>query len=291
MGILDWLFGKRNVVGKSNSDQVPGVYGGNDVDGVGVAGETNGRGDGVFGQSATGNGMTGRAWTFGNVGVWGFYSDGADRPQRGATFTTEVTAGVWGTTANEGVVPKDPGSEHHFRTASGVVGQASLPGAGYGYGVLGMGYRDEGVVGWSKYAAGGRFQAATIGIIATSTQGPGGKLEGSVGAECAGKKGPGIVAKSTDSYGGQFESAENGQIRLVPRAVEFGTGGQGAPYPKLPVTGQSGEMMTVTHENGQCSLWLCVRSFKLTQTSGGTPIPIAATWAQVQLGAAISGEG
>ncbi|WP_327256462.1 hypothetical protein [Streptomyces sp. NBC_01244] len=272
MGILDWLFGKQNVVGKSNSDATAGVYGGNDADGNGVVGETNGKGAGVFGQSATGNGVTGGAWTFGQVGVWGFYSEAADPPQRGAAFARPVTAGVWGTTANEGEVPRDSGRDHRLRRASGVVGEASLPGAGFGYGVLGLGYKDEGVVGWSQHAAGGKF-------------------EGLTGAECTGKKGPGITAKSKESPGGRFESTEHGQICLVPRAVEFGTGDQGVSYPKLPATGQSGEMITVVHQNGECSLWLCVQSFRLTQTGGGIHIPIPAAWAQVRLGSAISGEG
>ncbi|MFF3675954.1 hypothetical protein ACFYYS_18520 [Streptomyces sp. NPDC002120] len=122
------------------------------------------------------------------------------------------------------------------------------------------------------------------GVFGKNTkEGPGGSFEG--------VDGPGIRAVSGASSGGEFESTKRGQIRLVPRSVEYGTGDQGTPHPKLPVNGSPGEMITVTHEDGTCSLWLCVKAFSLTTTGGGLPFPHAAGWAQVQLGAVIAGQG
>lgn len=329
---MGW-FWDSNVVGKSDEDGVAGVYGGNDVDGHGVVGETNGEGYGVFGQSAKGDGVVGRAWAFGQVGVWGFYSDNPEKipPNRASSsFNLPATAGVWGVTANVEDLPSGTGpvAEAGLKTASGVVGQVSLPGQGYGYGVLGLGYRDEGVVGWSEHGTGARFIGKNgPGIIATSTHKSGGKLEGATGAECTGKSGPGILATSTNRTGGkfsgvtgiectartdergvtgpgivakavdrpagEFESAKRGQVRLVPRGVEFGTDAQGNSYPKLPKSGRSGEMIAVTDEGNipvlgdECSLWLCVRS---SRPGLGLLPPSDALWARVQLGSSISGE-
>ncbi|MFD8141751.1 hypothetical protein [Streptomyces sp. NPDC059708] len=269
MGIFDWLFAKSNVVGKSASNGTAGVYGGNDADGIGVVGETHGMGDGVFGQSAQGIGVVGRAWAFGQTGVWGFYTDGTDRPQRGASFSQSVTAGVIGTTAKKGDVPSDDSREHHLKPAAGVVGEASLPGDGFGYGVLGLGYKDEGVVGWSEFGAGGSFAGATYGAVTSSG------------------KGTGILAKSTNGYGGQFESTQQAQIRLVPRKVGITAGDQGTSHPKLPRSANSGEIVAVSESVIDCGLWLCVRASR--PPIGALPA-MDALWAPVNLGPAIKGE-
>ncbi|MFE4615090.1 hypothetical protein ACFRJ7_03145 [Streptomyces sp. NPDC056747] len=210
-----------NLVGKSQQDGIPGVYGGNDANGNGVVGETNGTGDGVFGQSHTGNGVVGRGWAFGKRGVWGIFDDDEQSPPSSAHFAVAVSAGVWGTTSNVAEVATDPVLK--LKTASGVVGEVSLPGHGFGYGVLGVGHRDEGVVGWSELGAGGSFHGATSGIIAKSTK--------------------------------------SGQIRLVPREADFGEDPQGNPRPHLPKRAESGEMTMVT-KAGKCSLWLCVKSWQ-----------------------------
>ncbi|MFE6903858.1 hypothetical protein ACFVFJ_44755 [Streptomyces sp. NPDC057717] len=236
-----------NLVGKSQQDGISGVYGGNDVNGNGVVGETNGTGHGVFGQSATGHGVAGRAWAFGKLGVWGFFTDSEETPRDGAHFVVPASAGVKGTTANEASVGTDP--QLGLKTVSGVVGEVTLPGPGFGYGVLGLGHNDEGVVGWSEKGAGGSF---------------------------VGLKGPGITAKSE----------ERGQIQLVPKEVAFGADAQGNPRPKLPKFAKAGEVTMVTNE-GRCSLWLCVNSWR----AGGGVVPQTdASWAEVKLGAAFSGE-
>ncbi|MFC8429286.1 hypothetical protein [Streptomyces sp. NPDC057253] len=211
-----------NLVGKSQQDGIPGVYGGNDVNGNGVVGETNGSGHGVFGQSHTGNGVVGRGWAFGARGVVGIFDDVEQSPPSSSHFVVAASAGVWGATANVAAVDTDP--QLKLKTAAGVVGEVSLPGHGFGYGVLGLGHKDEGVVGWSEEGVGGSFIAF---------------------------KGPGITAKSQ----------ERGQIRLVPREVAFGADPQGNPRPKLPKFAESGEMTMVT-KDGKCSLWLCVKSWR-----------------------------
>ncbi|MEU6381676.1 hypothetical protein [Streptomyces sp. NPDC046909] len=210
-----------------------------------------------------GTNLVGESTSVASPGVWGFFKDSkdVDRPQRSANFVYQVAAGVWGTTANEGEVPADP--VLGLRTAAGVVGQVSLPGRGFGYGVLGLGHNDEGVVGWSEKGAGGKFQGN-------------------------GPKGPGIIAQSEENCGGQFESKTRGQIRLVDRQAEFGTTGEGVPYPKLPSYAKSGEMITVN--DGvltECSLWLCVKS---SRPKIGIVPAAPAQWAQVQLSPSINGE-
>lgn len=255
-----------NLVGKSQQDGIPGVYGGNDVNGNGVVGETNGRGHGVFGQSHTGHGVVGRAWAIGKFGVWGFFTDGEQPPPVSSHFVVDTSAGVKGAIAKEAEVGTDP--QIKLKTAAGVVGEVSLPGPGFGYGVLGVGHKEEGVVGWSEQGTGGSFIAF---------------------------KGPGITAKSEEQAGGSFvtikgpgitaKSEKRGQIQLVPRGVDFGTDAGGNPRPNLPKFGESGEMTMVTKE-GKCSLWLCVKSW---QPGGGVVPPTAARWAEVKLGAAFNG--
>ncbi|MFZ3468862.1 hypothetical protein ACODT3_32845 [Streptomyces sp. 4.24] len=156
-------------------------------------------------------------------------------------------------------------------------GAAGVKGDGgtHAPGLRGDGKNAPGVMGESTNDA---------GVLGKNTkEGPGGSFEG--------VKGPGVRGTSTASWGGEFESSGRGQIRLVPHSVEFAAGDQGAPYPKLPTVGSPGEMITVLHEDGTCSLWLCVKPFTLTKMEGGMPFPLAAGWAPVQLGAAIMGQG
>ncbi|MFB6618764.1 hypothetical protein ACIGFK_02945 [Streptomyces sp. NPDC085524] len=186
----------------------------------------------------------------------GVHADSEQAPPSSAHFVIAASAGVWGTTSKEAAVGTDP--MLNLKTASGVVGEVSLPGPGFGYGVLGLGHKDEGVVGWSEHGAGGSFHGAAGGIIANS--------EG--------------------SWGGQFKSAKRGQIRLVPREVDFGTDSEGNPRPKLPKFAEAGEMTMAAKGGGKCSLWLCVKSW---QAGGGVVPPTDARWAEVKLGAAFNG--
>lgn len=246
-GVLGQSKSGVGVAGKANAFNAAGVYGGNDSEGPGVTGETNGSGAGVFGQSKTGHGVNGRAWQFGAFGVWGVFQDSDHPPITSDHFGSPNSAGVKGTTANVAAVDTDPQTK--LKTSSGVVGEVSNPGNGFGYGVLGLGHKDEGVVGWSEHGTGGSF----IGLT-----------------------GLGITAKSQ----------KRGQIRLVPREVAFGTDPQGNPRPELPKFAESGEMTMVTKE-GKCSLWLCVKSWK---PGDGVVPETAARWAEVKLGAAFNGE-
>lgn len=161
----------------------------------------------------------------------------------------------------------------------------------------------EGVVGQSDSSNGVRGQSASgTGVVGGSHTGTGvyGHSEQATGVHGEGSTGSGVYGHSISAIGvagvskhglgGQFQSADRGQIRLVPRRVEWGTGDRG-DYPKLPSSGESGEMITVAHkvpfepdaEGEECSLWLCVRSSGI--------LVGAALWAQVQLGSAIIGEG
>ncbi|WP_327396945.1 hypothetical protein [Streptomyces phaeochromogenes] len=266
-----------NLVGKSQQDGIPGVYGGNDVNGNGVVGETNGTGFGVFGQSKSGVGVVGKSFVSDAAGVYG----GNDSDGSGVTGETNgrgtgvfgqsktghgVTGRAWEparsgvhgffndnpgdpptptegffTTGIRGTVcmQGDPGTDFEQRKkAAGVLGEVG-PGAGFGHGVMGFGIKDEGVFGWSERAA-----------------------------------------------GGSFVSQKRGQIQLVPREVSFGTDPQGNPRPKLPKLAKSGEMTMVT-KDGKCSLWLCVKSW---QAGGGVIPQTEARWAEVKLGAAFNGE-
>ncbi|RSS53235.1 hypothetical protein [Streptomyces sp. WAC01280] len=276
-----------NLVGKSQQDGIPGVYGGNDVNGNGVVGETNGTGFGVFGQSKAGVGVVGKSFVSKAAGVYG----GNDSDGPGVTGETNgLGTGVFGQSKKgHGVTgrawepalsgvhgffndnPGDPPTptEGHFTTgvrgtvclhgqpgtdsqqrkqAAGVLGEVG-PGAGFGHGVMGLGIEDEGVFGWSERSAGGSF---------------------------VGLSGPGVTATSN----------KRGQIQLVPRDVSFGADPQGNPRPKLPKFAKSGELTMVT-KDGKCSLWLCVKSW---QAGGGVVPQTDARWAEVKLGAAFNGE-
>ncbi|MCP3755207.1 hypothetical protein [Streptomyces sp. TBY4] len=281
MGFWDWLFGRSNVTGKSGSDDIPGVYGGNDANGNGVVGETNGTGFGVFGQSKNGVGVAGKSFTHNMAGVHG------ENDSQGPGVEGEASGagpGVVGQSASGDGVQGRSHSAHTYgvvgvtfvgaegsKESAGVRGEPSQ--SGFGYGVWGHGVREVGIFGESEKKAGGKFVGVT-GVECTA------KRDGQ------GKMGPGIVATSADNIGGKFTSSRRGQIQLVPRVVEFGTGDQGS-YPKLPKFANPGELIMVTRSSepplaeSECSLWLCVAS---------APTYVSARWARVQLGSEISGE-
>ncbi|MFF2775390.1 hypothetical protein ACFVU3_10815 [Streptomyces sp. NPDC058052] len=269
------------LVGKSDPPfGRPGVYGGNDGGGPGVAGETNGHGPGVFGQSASGVGVEGRSNSRNEAGVLGWFSDWFES---NPAVVPALSSGVRGVVGLQEDVPTDGEGR---KQAAGVIGESGA-GGGFGYGVLGIGIRDAGVAGFSEKSTGvaGRAKRGA-GVAGTSEAASGGRFEGFVGAECSatrqrdGETGPGLIAASHDRWGGEFSSGTRGQIRLVPRDVDFGQGEDGAPYPLLPRFGVPGEIIAVRHPDDSCSLWLCVERANV----------LACTWARVELGSVVSGE-
>lgn len=235
--------------------------------GPGVEGYSKWDGPGVKGTSTYGHGVTGEVLKSTNSGSSGVYG-------RTRGSTEKLAAGVKGNGGKSA-----PGVRGDGRNAPGVLGVSTND-----VGVEGRG-STRGVVGVSENGT---------GVLGVSATGAGGVFNGPTGVVCAGGsggEGPGIRATSTESWGGEFKSTKRGQIRLVPHSVEFATSDEGTPHPKLPISGRPGEMITVTHEGGTCSLWLCVKPPKATETSGGVLIPVPAAWAQVQLGTAITGQG
>ncbi|MEU2339502.1 hypothetical protein ABZ770_35700 [Streptomyces sp. NPDC006654] len=93
---------------------------------------------------------------------------------------------------------------------------------------------------------------------------------------------PGVHVSSGNAPGAEFETDMRGQIRLVPRRVQFYADPQGGDVPDLPAQGQAGEIIAVTRGGDACdSLWVCVEGHK------ETPVPHTALWAKLQLGPVI----
>lgn len=217
---------------------------------------------GVMGHTAEGEGVAG-VYGHGDFGVLGTAFGERSIAVLGASVTD----------TNQLMNPQDPQpteDELHFGSGEGVVGRS-----GSGTGVRGRSTSGSGVYGQSEQANG--------------VHGEGNSGSGVYGHSVSGI---GVAGFSENGPGGEFESTTRGQIRLVTRSVEFGAGESGE-YPKLPRSGESGEMIAVIQKappppaelvDQECSLWLCVSS------SSSLP-PIPAFWARVQLGSAISGEG
>ncbi|MCX5378544.1 hypothetical protein [Streptomyces sp. NBC_00091] len=112
------------------------------------------------------------------------------------------------------------------------------------------------------------------GVKGESTQGHGGEF-------AAKNKGSGVRGSSALGYGGQFEATDikGSPIRLMPQTV-----GAFNEAPKLSAVGRPGELKVVQNDQGDCTLWICVKG------AGGTfPLIRAAAWAKVQLGPAYIG--
>jgi hypothetical protein len=100
----------------------------------------------------------------------------------------------------------------------------------------------------------------------------------------------GVMGMGLSGRGGIFASERSAQLRLVPalghRMTERETftptivtdpNRQGADLPK---NGRAGNLMSVMDEQGDCTLWFCVR---------GDGEGVAARWAQVLLGPVFDG--
>jgi hypothetical protein len=105
----------------------------------------------------------------------------------------------------------------------------------------------------------------------------------------------GVKGFGIDGRGGVFVSKSSAQVRLVPaqgrlvlaaghRVVEkeaFTPNRVTNPLPGLPMRGQAGDLMTLTDNLEQCTLWFCVQ--------GGTD-ESKAIWAQILLGPTFDGQ-
>ena len=146
---------------------------------------------------------------------------------------------------------------------TGVGGKLSDPQAKQGTGVVGLG-RGESLSG--PFAA-----PLDTGVF-------GGGQDGVKGVGLAGR-------------GGIFQSQRSAQVQLVPArgrrmpesesftpTIVAAPGRQG---PELPKSGRAGDLMSVIDEQGDCTLWFCVKG----ETEGAP-----SRWAQVLLGPSFDGQ-
>jgi hypothetical protein len=101
----------------------------------------------------------------------------------------------------------------------------------------------------------------------------------------------GVKGSGFEGRGGVFQSERSAQVRLIPaRRPQSREQASFTPTvipdpgrlgPELPREGRVGDLMSTVDDDGQCSLWFCVRE----GTSGAGP----ARWAQVLLGPLFDG--
>jgi hypothetical protein len=221
----------------------------------GVFGEGKGSNEGVVGQSETGTGVRGESrgpapgvQGDGNPGVKGHSDEGV-----GVQGDSNISVGVEG----EG----DPGVRGFSQKGvAGVVGEALV-----GSGVVGYGGRAD----WIR---------ENVGMEDEDQRGT-----GVYGAGQNGVKGVGLKGR-----GGVFVSKSSAQVRLVPTERDRGFKEEAFtpnalinPSPVLPRMGQSGDLLTLTDDRKQCTVWLCVQ---------GNIDSSKATWAQLLVGPAYEGE-
>ena len=202
--------------------------------------------------------------------------------------------------------------DHGLVSAPGVVGFAGGvtdetidSGTGvFGQGVIGVG--GQGTRGPGVKGTGSPEEAGVLGIggkqrTDPAKQGPGvvgigqgnevstafvSAIEtGVFGLGEDGVKGVGIGGR-----GGVFQSERSAQVQLIPakgRRIAEQTAfiptviaDPGKLGPELPRVGRGGDLMTIVDDQGQCTLWFCVRD----GTDAG-----AARWAQVLLGPLFDG--
>jgi hypothetical protein len=109
-----------------------------------------------------------------------------------------------------------------------------------------------------------------------------------------GGNGSGVHGVSLDAgRGGVFESARSAQVQLIPQVVRASFPNsvpvtpqeipvkRGEGVVSLPKDGRGGDLLALTDDQGQCTLWFCVRG------EGAGP----AQWAQVLLGTSVVGRG
>ncbi len=244
---------------------------------------------GVFGQGAEGEAE--RRPGAGVVGRGGAISGGAVAPGVVGLTRSALDLGV--------MEPRDTGV--FGRGATGVTGQGTtgpgVHGVGGPGGLVGEASPETlqaGVVGESGSALapgnGGIIHGAGVIGLAGDLRPLSFAETGETGVYGAGKTG--VKGVGSEGRGGVFVSERSAQVQLIPtrgpRIVEQATfiptvaTEPGRLGPPLPRAGRGGDLMTISDDQGQCTLWFCVHD-----GTGNSP----ARWTQVLLGPAFDGRG
>jgi hypothetical protein len=195
-------------------------------------------------------------------------------------FKGDIGVIGFGGTGVKGLALEGPGV--HGVGSDGPGGAATNRGV-MGPGVLGHGGRSTGLTGVRLIHA-----AGVIGVAGDTT--PQSSETNETGVYGTGHDG--VRGAGTDGRGGIFQSARTAQVQLVPTVKSVGrersaftpvtVSNAETAGPELPRNGRAGDLMCVLDQDGQCSLWFCVRS----PSSG-----VTAQWAQVLLGPQFNGRG
>jgi hypothetical protein len=179
------------------------------------------------------------------------------------------------------------------------LGDSSLGGPGVqGEGSNGAGFAgSRGVIGPGVVGQGGRalltgapIFAHAAGVIGIAVDTPPSASEtnetGVYGTGLDGVKGAGAEGR-----GGVFKSERSAQVQLIPAkrpvtkeqaaTTPLAVANPGTLGPNLPKNGRGGDLMSVVDQDGECTLWFCIRD-----STSGSP----AHWAQVLLGPSFDGK-
>jgi hypothetical protein len=197
------------------------------------------------------------------TGGIGVYGQGADAEEE-----TGVTAS--GDPAPAG--PMDPGA--------GVMGRGgvtSLPAGPIAAGVIGLAGQTP-IPPISETGGSGVYGGGPTGVFGRGAPGVRGKSDG----------GAGVNGLSDADRGGVFESVKSAQVQLVPSILlhlppPVTVTVTAIPVPRqelgpaLPWDGRAGDLIAITDDHRQCTLWFCV----IGANDSGSGV---ATWSQVLLG-------
>jgi hypothetical protein len=140
----------------------------------------------------------------------------------------------------------------------------------------------------------GVYGAGWLGVFGHGVgTGVRGKSEQSNGIFGETVSGAGVYGFASETKGraGVFQSERSAQVSLVPQnqPTQFSTPVAASPTvipagregPRLPKDGRGGDLMTIADQQGQCTLWFCVKG-------EGPAGP--ALWAQILLGPSFNGQ-
>lgn len=233
------------------------------VDGIHATGTEAFATGGAIGTMPAGNGVVGR----GANGLVGY----VHTTPRDKVGEQQVHAGVFGV--------GDSNSYGVFgRGSNGIVGysqdtsrdlawESSDPTGVCGRSFSGVGVRGKGENGGVQ----GDGTDAAFGVAGKSNLGVGvdGDSSDGTGVQGRSKTGSGVFGVSTDGSGGVFESAQSAQLWLVPPMLSDRFPDTFAVTPQaisgdavrsaLPRNGRAGQLMALTDQDTDCTLWFCVR--------------------------------
>jgi hypothetical protein len=206
------------------------------------------------------------------------WAGGADRLE--IVLAREGDIGVigLGATGVEGIGFGGPGVRGYGSDGEGSVHNRGVVGPG----VIGEGGRGLDPVDPKRFIHG----AGVIGIAGDTPLPP---FVETIETGVYGAGRDGVEGAGSEGRGGIFRSERSAQVRLIP-ARRSPQGKEQAAFiptviadpalwgPQLPREGRSGDLMSVVDDEGQCSLWFCIRD------NAGS-----ARWAQVLLGPSFDG--